>query len=153
MLILHETYDHWSVAVLTVTAHSSFFPTFDFFFKICCFLHWIQSVNPHFYVTLYYNGSPYICPVFNCIFMHVHILLLLISFVPSGQNGSYTNFIFRFISTFMLLSYVLLMSRVNYSLFLLVHILTMHFLMFMYLATLFNLHHLDEERFICSKYW
>ena len=20
-----------------------------------------QSVNPHFYVTLYYNGSPYIC--------------------------------------------------------------------------------------------
>ena len=35
-------------------------PTFDFL-KICCFLHWIQSVNPHFYVTLYYNGSPYIC--------------------------------------------------------------------------------------------
>ena len=29
-LILHETYDHWSVAVLTVTVHSSFFPTFDF---------------------------------------------------------------------------------------------------------------------------
>ena len=27
---------------------------------MCCFLHWIQSVNPHFYVTLYYNGSPYI---------------------------------------------------------------------------------------------
>ena len=25
------------------------------------FGHWIQSVNPHFYVTLYYNGSPYIC--------------------------------------------------------------------------------------------
>ena len=48
MLILHETYDHWSVAVLTVTVHSSFFPTFDFFKKICCFLHWIQSVNPHF---------------------------------------------------------------------------------------------------------
>ena len=60
MLILHETYDHWSVAVLTVTVHSSFVPTFDFFKKICCFLHWIQSVNPHFYVTLYYNGSPYI---------------------------------------------------------------------------------------------
>ena len=33
MLILHETYDHWSAAVLRVTAHSSFFPTFDFFFK------------------------------------------------------------------------------------------------------------------------
>ena len=39
--------------VLTVTVHSSFF------LKICCFLHWIQSVNPHFYVTLYYNGCPY----------------------------------------------------------------------------------------------
>ena len=61
MLILHETYDHWSVAVLTVTVHSSFFPTFDFFKKICCFLHWIQSVNLYFFVTLYYNGSPYIC--------------------------------------------------------------------------------------------
>ena len=23
--MLHETYDHWSVAVLTVTVHSSFF--------------------------------------------------------------------------------------------------------------------------------
>ena len=30
LLILHETYDHWSVAVLTVTVHYSFFPTFDF---------------------------------------------------------------------------------------------------------------------------
>ena len=60
LLILHETYDHWSVPVLTVTVHSSFFPLLSFL-KICCFLHWIQSVNPHFYVTLYYNGSPYIC--------------------------------------------------------------------------------------------
>ena len=25
----------------------------------------IQSVNPHFFVTLYYNGSPYICATFN----------------------------------------------------------------------------------------
>ena len=45
--MLHETYDHWSVAVLTVTVHSSFFPTF-YFLKICCFLHWIQSVTPIF---------------------------------------------------------------------------------------------------------
>ena len=38
MLILHETYDHWSVAVLTVTVHYSLFPTFDFFKKYvaCC---------------------------------------------------------------------------------------------------------------------
>ena len=48
MLILHETYDHWSVAVLTVTVHSSFFPTFDFCFLNMLLLHWIQSVNPHF---------------------------------------------------------------------------------------------------------
>ena len=59
MLILQETYDDWSVAVLTVTVHSSFFDTFDFL-KICCFLHWIQPVNPHFSVTLYYNASLYI---------------------------------------------------------------------------------------------
>ena len=37
MLILHEMYDHWSVAVLTVTVHSSFFPNFDFFQKYLAF--------------------------------------------------------------------------------------------------------------------
>ena len=37
MLILHETYDHWSVAVLTVTVYSSFVPTFLFFFKYVAF--------------------------------------------------------------------------------------------------------------------
>ena len=47
MLILHETYDHWSVAVVTVTVHDSFFPTFDFF-HICCLLHWIEYANLHF---------------------------------------------------------------------------------------------------------
>ena len=38
MLILHETYDHLSVAVLTVTVHYSLFPTIDFFSKYvpCC---------------------------------------------------------------------------------------------------------------------
>ena len=30
MLILHGAYNHWSVAVVTVTVHDSFFPTFDF---------------------------------------------------------------------------------------------------------------------------
>ena len=48
VMILHETYDHWSVAVLTVTVHSSFFPLLIFLKKICFFLHWIQSVNPIF---------------------------------------------------------------------------------------------------------
>ena len=61
VLMLRETYDHWSVAVLAVTVHSSFVPTLHFFKKVCCFLHWIQSVNPHFYVALYYNGCPCIC--------------------------------------------------------------------------------------------
>ena len=37
LLILHETYDHWSVAVLTVTLHSSFLPIFDFFKKYVAF--------------------------------------------------------------------------------------------------------------------
>ena len=60
VLILYEGYDHRSVAVLTVTVHSSFVLTF-IFLKICCFPHWIQSFNLHFYVTLYYNGCLYIC--------------------------------------------------------------------------------------------
>ena len=33
MLILHETFDHLYVAVLTGTVHFSFVPTFHFFFK------------------------------------------------------------------------------------------------------------------------
>ena len=33
------------------------FPTFNFL-KICCFLHWIQSVNPHFFVTLIIMDLP-----------------------------------------------------------------------------------------------
>ena len=48
MLILQGTYAQWSVAVLTATVHFWFVATFDFFLKICCFLHWIQSVNSHF---------------------------------------------------------------------------------------------------------
>ena len=48
MPILLETYDHWSVAILTATVYSLLVPTFEFFLKICFFLHWIQSVNPHF---------------------------------------------------------------------------------------------------------
>ena len=48
MLILHETYDHWSVAVLTVTVHSSFFPTFDFFFKYVAFCTGFNLLTPIF---------------------------------------------------------------------------------------------------------
>ena len=48
MLILHETYDHWSVAVLTVTVHSSFFPTFDFFQKYVAFCSGFNLLTSNF---------------------------------------------------------------------------------------------------------
>ena len=48
MLILHETYDHWSVAVLTVTVHSSFFPIFDFFLKYVAFCTEFNLLTPIF---------------------------------------------------------------------------------------------------------
>ena len=48
MLILHETYDHWSVAVLTVTVHSSFFPTFDFLKKYVAFCTGFTLLTPIF---------------------------------------------------------------------------------------------------------
>ena len=48
ILILHETYDHWSVAVLTVTVHSSFFPTFDFFKKFVAFCTGFNLLTPIF---------------------------------------------------------------------------------------------------------
>ena len=57
MLISHETYDHWSVAVLTVT-ECFIYSHFWFFFQIGYFLHWIQSVCPHLFCSLYDNGSP-----------------------------------------------------------------------------------------------
>ena len=48
MLILHETYDHWSVAVLTVTLDPSFFPTFDFFFLNVAFCTGFNLLTPIF---------------------------------------------------------------------------------------------------------
>ena len=54
---MNETYDHWSVVILTVTVHYSFFPTFDFFNNILL-SHWIQSVNPHFFVTVVIMDHP-----------------------------------------------------------------------------------------------
>ena len=47
MLILHETYDHWSVAVITGTVHASFFPTFDFF-KYVAFCTGFNLLTPIF---------------------------------------------------------------------------------------------------------
>ena len=46
MLILYETYDHWSVAVLTVTVHSLFFHTFDFFKKYVAFSTGFNLITP-----------------------------------------------------------------------------------------------------------
>ena len=51
MLILHETYDHWYVAVLTVTVHSSFFPTFDFFFEYVAFCTGLNLLTPSFMLS------------------------------------------------------------------------------------------------------
>ena len=48
MLILHETYDHLSVAVLPVTVHSSFFPTFDFLKKYVAFCTGFDLLTPIF---------------------------------------------------------------------------------------------------------
>ena len=48
-------YDYWSVAVLTVTEH--LFPLL-ILFQIGCFLHWIESVYPHLFCSIYDNGSP-----------------------------------------------------------------------------------------------
>ena len=43
-----ETYDHWSVAVLTVTVHSSFFSHFWFFFKYVAFCTGFNLLTPIF---------------------------------------------------------------------------------------------------------
>ena len=56
MLILHETYDHWSVAVSTVTEHF-------IYSHLRFFSNWLlsalnQSVYPHLFCSLYDNGSP-----------------------------------------------------------------------------------------------
>ena len=48
MLILHEAYDHWSVAILTVTVHSSFFPTYDFLKKYVAFCTAFNLLTPIF---------------------------------------------------------------------------------------------------------
>ena len=56
VLILHKSYDHWSVAVLTVTEH--FIYSHFWFFQIGCFLHWNQSVYPHLFCSHYDNGFP-----------------------------------------------------------------------------------------------
>ena len=62
MLILHETYDHWSVAVLTVTVHSSFFPTFDFFKKYVTFCTGFNLLIPIFMLPYFIMDLPIFGP-------------------------------------------------------------------------------------------
>ena len=63
MLILHETYDHWSLAVLTVAVHSSFFPTFDFFLKYVAFC----------------TGFNLLCPIFMLPYIIMDLPIFLIA--------------------------------------------------------------------------
>ena len=58
MLILHETYDHCYVAVLTVTVHSSFFPTFDFFFEYVAFWTGFNLLTPNFMLPYFIMDLP-----------------------------------------------------------------------------------------------
>ena len=57
MLILHETYDHWSVAVLTVTVHFIYLHFWFFFSNLL-----LSALNTicllHLFSSLYDNGSP-----------------------------------------------------------------------------------------------
>ena len=61
MLILHYTYDHWSVTVLTVSERFIYSHFLIFFFQIGCFLHSIQSVYPICFVLFVIMDLPYIC--------------------------------------------------------------------------------------------
>ena len=49
----------WSLVCRCFNSYCTFhlFPLLIFFFQICCFLHWIQSVYPICFVSLYDNGS------------------------------------------------------------------------------------------------
>ena len=57
MLILHETYDHWSVAVLTVTEHF-IYSHFWFFFQIGLLSGLNSICLHHLFYSLYNNGTP-----------------------------------------------------------------------------------------------
>ena len=63
--MLHKTDDHWSVALLTVTVHSSFLLTFDFFVffkKYVAFCTGLKLLTPFFWL-------PYII-----IYLHIFVI-------------------------------------------------------------------------------
>ena len=62
MLILHETYDHWFVAVFAVTVHSSFFPTFDFLKEYVAFCTGFNLLTPIFMLSYVIMDLPIFTP-------------------------------------------------------------------------------------------
>ena len=60
VVILHETYDHWSVAVLTVTEHFIYY-TFDFFFQLVAFCTEFNLFTPICFVLVIIMDLPYSC--------------------------------------------------------------------------------------------
>ena len=61
MLILHETYVKWSVAVLTVTEHFNYSHFLFFFFKLPAFCTELNLFTPICFVLLMIFDLPYIC--------------------------------------------------------------------------------------------
>ena len=89
MLTLYETYNHWFVAILTVTVHFINFMVLVCylllnFFQLGCFLHSIESVNSIAFIAGYDSGFPYICVVdaSYALLLNVHKVVTL--------NVSYT---------------------------------------------------------------
>ena len=60
VMILHKTYDHWSVAVLTVTVHFIYFH-FWFFFKLVAFCTEFNLFTPFVLFPFMIMDLPYIC--------------------------------------------------------------------------------------------
>ena len=59
-LILHENYDHWSAASLTVTEHF-IYSHFSFFFKLVAFCTEINLFTPICFVIIKIMDLQYIC--------------------------------------------------------------------------------------------
>ena len=59
-MILHETYDYWTVAVLTVTEHF-IYSHFLFFFKLVAFCTEFNLFTPTGFVLFMIMDLPYIC--------------------------------------------------------------------------------------------
>ena len=93
MLRLHETYDHWSVAVLTVTVHfiySHFW--FIFFYKLVAFCTEFNLFTPFFLFPFMIMDLPYIWDYFD-LFIEKCLQKCYI-FTPKIDNGRLLNLCF-----------------------------------------------------------